>query len=120
MGGLALNSILVEEGIAITLVYVDVTKGWLVTDSGLQSESPRPQYISASCGTPTTSPCGDYKIHTFNSSGCFQVTDAGPPTGNTNISYSVVAGGGGARCAAGGAGGCRGGRCASGHYAARP
>jgi hypothetical protein len=30
------------EGIAITLIYIDSTRGWLVTNSGLQSEASQP------------------------------------------------------------------------------
>tara|TARA_R110002050_G_scaffold3568_1_gene18577 strand:+ start:815 stop:2122 length:1308 start_codon:yes stop_codon:yes gene_type:complete len=39
IGGLASAATLSAEGIAITLVYLDSTQGWLVTDSGLQSEA---------------------------------------------------------------------------------
>ena len=41
IGGLNANATISAEGIAVTLVYVDATKGWLVTDSGLQSEAPQ-------------------------------------------------------------------------------
>ena len=37
IGGSTANSELTTEGIAVTLVFVDSTQGWLVTDSGLQS-----------------------------------------------------------------------------------
>ena len=39
IGGTAADVTLIEEGIAITLVFIDSTRGWLVTDSGLQSEA---------------------------------------------------------------------------------
>jgi len=39
IGGVASAATLSAEGIAITLVYLDSTQGWLVTDSGLQSEA---------------------------------------------------------------------------------
>ena len=39
IGGAASSVTLSEEGIAITLVFIDSTQGWLVTDSGLQSEA---------------------------------------------------------------------------------
>lgn len=39
IGGSTDDVVLSAEGIAITLVFVDSTKGWLVTDSGLQSEA---------------------------------------------------------------------------------
>ena len=37
IGGSAVNAVLGTEGIAVTLVYVDATQGWLVTDDGNQS-----------------------------------------------------------------------------------
>jgi len=39
IGGVAAAATLSAEGLAITLVYLDSTQGWLVTDSGLQSEA---------------------------------------------------------------------------------
>ena len=59
-----------QKVLAVTLVYVDATQGWLVTDSGLQSEAPT-AYMSATGGTLTT--CGDFKIHTFTGPGTFTV-----------------------------------------------
>ena len=41
IGGQAINATLGTEGIAVTLVFIDSTQGWLVTDSGLQSEAPQ-------------------------------------------------------------------------------
>jgi hypothetical protein len=37
-------------------------------------------YITATGGTITC--CGDYKIHTFTSDGCFSVSNAGTPAGS--------------------------------------
>ena len=38
IGGSTVNATLEStEGIAVTLVFIDSTQGWLVTDSGLQS-----------------------------------------------------------------------------------
>jgi len=92
-GGSAVNPIISTEGIAITLVFIDSTQGWLVTDSGLQSEAPGPQYITASGGTPST--VGDFKIHTFTGPGTFTVSAAGNAAGNNKVEYLVIAGGGG-------------------------
>ena len=44
------NDVLLSEtnGISITLVFVDSTQGWLVTDSwNLQSEAQAPKYIDS-------------------------------------------------------------------------
>lgn len=45
-------------------------------------------FTAATGGTITTD--GDFKVHTFNSSGTFQVTAAGAGT----VEYLVIAGGG--------------------------
>jgi len=101
------NPLLVTEGIAVTFVYIDSTKGWLVTDSGLSSEAPGPEYIAATGGTITTV-CTNYKVHTFTGPGTFQVTDAGNAAGSNTVDYFVVAGGGGASGDIGGGGGAGG------------
>ena len=108
IGGSAINVVLSTEGLAITLVYVDATKGWLVTDSGLQSEAAQPTFITATGGTITTD--SNYKVHTFTGPGTFTVCSVGNPCGSTTVDYMVVAGGGGSGAtygAAGGAGGFR-------------
>jgi hypothetical protein len=105
------------EGIAVTFVFVDSTQGWLVTDSGLQNELPTAQFVTASGGTPTTSPCGNFKIHTFTGPGTFTVSCAGNSAGSNTIEYLVVAGGGSGSAKgpgdAGGGGGAGGFRFAS-------
>ena len=106
IAGLCLDGTLSTDGQSITLIYADSTRGWLNvnTDSTVQGTS----YVTATGGTITTS--GDFKIHTFTSSGCFQVTDAGTPGGSTTVDYLVVAGGGGGGgdgAGGGGAGGYR-------------
>jgi hypothetical protein len=125
IGGSAVNAVLSTEGLAVTLVYVDATQGWLVTDSGLQSEVPLPAYVTATGGTITC--CGDYKIHTFTGPGTFTVTCGGNPAGSDTVDYLVVAGGGGGGGSGeGGAGGGGGGGfressgAASGCYSASP
>jgi len=123
IAGQAIDSTVTTEGIAATLVYADATKGWIVTESGLQSDVPGPQYISATGGTITTV-CTNYKVHTFTGPGTFTVSSVGNCAGSNTVSYLVVAGGGaGGTCRAGGggAGGFREGRtpqCTS--YAVSP
>ena len=106
IGGVATDATVSQEGIAVTLVYADATKGWLVTDSGLQSESPTELYVAATGGN-SVSTCGDYKIHTFTAPGTFTVSCAGNAAGNNELEYIVVAGGGGTGAGGGGAGGFR-------------
>ena len=55
--------------------------------------TPNITFVAATGGTITTS--GDFKIHTFTSSGTFTVTDAGGATGSNTVDYLVIAGGGG-------------------------
>jgi hypothetical protein len=121
IGGVSADAALSLEGLAVTLVYVDATKGWLVTDNGTQDTAPTAQYITATGGTITC--CGDYKIHTFTGPGTFCVSCAGNTCGSNTVDYLVVAGGGSANAefAAGGAGGYReSSGAASGCYTASP
>ena len=94
IGGLATNSTLAAEGIAVTLVFIDSTQGWLVTDSGLQSEAPGPTFVAATGGTETIV-CTNFKVHTFTGPGTFVVSKAATCAANNVLSHLVVAGGGG-------------------------
>ena len=44
IGGSTDNKLLSTEGIAATLIFIDSTQGWLVTDDGLQSTAAAPTY----------------------------------------------------------------------------
>ncbi len=92
--GNAADFVINQEGISITLVYVDATKGWITTDTGNSSNAYVNQHIEATGGTITTV-CTDYKVHTFTGPGTFTVTNAGTPLGSNTVDYLVVAGGGG-------------------------
>jgi len=113
---------MVVEGISVTIVYADATKGWLVVESGQKSDLIAPAYISASGGTVTT--CGNFKIHTFTGPGTFTVCSVGNAGGSTTVDYLVVAGGGGSTWDNGGGGGAGGYRessgAASGSYTRSP
>ena len=63
-------------------------------------------FIVGTGGTITTS--GDFKIHTFTSSGTFEVTTMGNAAGSNTVEYLVVAGGGGGGADHGGGGGAGG------------
>ena len=122
IGGQSSDGTLSTEGIAVTLVYADSTKGWQVTESGLQSDSGTPQFITATGGTITC--CGNFKIHTFTGPGTFTVTKLGNAAGSTTVDYLVVAGGGSGGSNGGGGGGGGGYRessgAASGCYSRSP
>ena len=114
------NAIIDTKGVAFSLVYVDGTRGWKQTSDATENISGVPLFICASGGTVTT--CGDFKIHTFNSTSTFVVNTA-PTPANNNISYVVVAGGGGATgsiAGGSGAGGYREGKTPATPYTASP
>jgi len=117
IGGNALNSTLSIEGLAVTLVFVDATKGWLVTDSGLQDEAPGPEFITATGGTITIADT-DFKVHTFTGPGTLTVCSVGNAAGSNTVDYMVVAGGasGGFANGGGGGGGAGGLRYAASTY----
>jgi len=107
INGVCSTASLSTQGQSITLVYVDATRGWKNTMDSTSNVTANPAYIVATGGT--ISCCGNYKIHTFTSDGCFAVTNAGTPAGSTTVDYLVVAGGaGGGGNPAGGGGGSGG------------
>jgi len=93
IGGSTINAILSTEGIAVTLIFIDSTQGWLVTDDGNQSVAVTNPFMVATGGTITT--CGNDKIHTFTGPGTFCVSKIACVAANNEVSYVVVAGGGG-------------------------
>ncbi len=103
--GSASDFVVNTEGAAITLVYVDATKGWIVTDSGNSSDGFGDNYIIATGGTITT--CGNDKVHTFTGPGTFAVSQIASCSDNNIVSHVIVGGGagGGVKRAGGGGGG---------------
>ena len=123
IGGSTANGSLTTEGIAVTLVFIDSTRGWLVTDSGLQSESPTATFIEATGGTVSTV-CTNFKVHTFTGPGTFCVSAVGNAAGSNTVSYLVAGGGGGGgghnSAGGGAAGGFREGRTTTCSYTVSP
>ena len=107
INGVADDATLNTQGVSVTLVFIDSTKGWLaINDSTQDTTGVVPAYVAATGGTITTA--GDYKIHIFTGPGTFCVSCAGNPAGSGTVDYIVTAaGGGGGRTGAGGAGGLR-------------
>jgi len=108
INGGAVNYTLNTEGLSVTLVYVDSTKGWIVVNEGNQSAGSQALFVTATGGTVLT--CGNYKTHIFTGPGSFVVSCGGNDQGSNSVEYLVVAGGGGAsqsRAGGGGAGGYR-------------
>jgi len=129
--GSTASRIIEANGVTVTLVYVDSTRGWKIVDTGDNSSLiPPALFTVATGGTITTS--GDYKIHTFTGPGTFCVSQAGNAPinsagGPNTASYFVVAGGGGAGiggggdgAGGGGGGGVREGRDITPSYTASP
>ena len=117
-----------NERESVTILYQDSTQGWIAI-SNSDGKIVNPSYISATGGTITTS--GDYKIHTFTSSGTFTVSSVGNSAGGGDgVSYAVIAGGGGGGTnspnpsstggGGGGAGGFREGKNTGDPYTASP
>jgi hypothetical protein len=95
------------NGTSKTFIYVDGTKGWLVTNESTDtSQESNAQYITATGGTILT--CGDFKTHVFTGPGTFTVCSVGNPAGSNSVEYVVVAAGGGGGGFAGGGGGAGG------------
>jgi len=90
--GNANDSIIETARASVLLVYADATKGWLYTVQSNASDNELNKYIVATGGTITTD--GDFKVHTFTSSGTFTISETGKPTGSTTVDYTVVAAGG--------------------------
>ena len=103
--GSALDFTINTTGLAVTLIYVDATKGWKPINSNEVTSGPK--FVTASGGTEVT--CGDFKTHIFTGPGTLCVSCAGNPSGSTTVEYLVVGGGGSGGHGEGGGGGGAGG-----------
>ncbi len=101
IGGIAQDLSLTVDGQALTLVYVDSTKGWINVQNAEDTETAS-NFIEATGGAITT--CGNCRIHTFTGPGSFTVSRVHPCAANNQVSYMVVGGGGGSGSASGGYG----------------
>ena len=110
INGTAALTVVSTEGLSITLIYVDSTKGWKsITGSDDNATGLTPTYIVATGGTIATV-CTNYKVHTFTSNANFTVCSVGNASGGPNkVDYMVIAGGGGSGGSAGVATGSGGG-----------
>ena len=106
--GSTTNFEITVEGSSIILIYVDSTRGWVITDASKAADiSENKQFITASGGTVTT--VGDYKFHRFTGPGTFTVCSVGNAAGSNSVDTVIVAGGAGGayNSGGGGAGGLR-------------
>jgi len=111
--GSASNFDITVEGTAANFIYVDATRGWVLTDASKASDIA--ENITFLCATGgCISYSGNYKIHTFTGPGTFCVSSLGngptnPLGGPNTVDYLVIAGGaggasGGSNSIAGGGG----------------
>lgn len=105
INGTCLCATLKTEGMSVTMIYVDGTKGWQDVNDSTQNVTGG-SFLSATGGTITT--CGCYKNHTFDASGTLEFTSLSTCTATDLVSYMVLAGGGGGGAAHGGGGGAGG------------
>ena len=106
IGGNADDLKLNVDGQALTLVYVDSTKGWINVQNAEDTEVGVKFTVATGGNTVTT--CGNFKIHTFTGPGTFCVSQVGTPGISNTVDYLVVAGGGGGGYCMGGGGGAGG------------
>ena len=100
------DAVLSTQGLAVSFVFVDTTRGWkTVTGSDANTTGIPPSYLVATGGNqPTAGGCivdTDYKIHKFTGPGTFCVSCGGNAAGSNSVEYMIIAGGGGAGGAAG-------------------
>jgi len=114
INGGAFDFVSSTNGIALTFVYVDGTRGWKNVNDATTNASGQSNFVTAtvsgSCNTIVTS--GNFKTAIFKGPGTFCVSNAGNACGSTTVDYFTVAGGGGGGCGSaayggGGAGGFR-------------
>ena len=125
IGGQSANVNLTTNGEALTLVYVDSTKGWINVQFADDTRAGQ-SFIAATGGTITCS--GNFRIHTFTGPGTFCVSAVSSCAPNNEISYLVVAAGAGAGGSGpdhtagggGGAGGYREKRASNDSYTSSP
>jgi hypothetical protein len=106
MDGAAADTDFATDGLSLTLIYMDGTKGWSLINDDITTQTGA-SFIVATGGSPCSGAivCTDYKVHTFTGPGNLCVSSAGNAAGSNTVDYLVVAGGaGGARCRAGGSG----------------
>ena len=81
MDGSAVNTNLTQTGSSIICVFMDSTKGWSFINEDTTTEMGA-SFVTATGGTTSNSPCGNFKIHTFTGPGTFCVSSAGAPSGS--------------------------------------
>jgi len=125
VGGVAGNYTAEVEGLSITLIFLDSTRGWIDIHESTQASSGSSLICASVSGSGNTLVTADtnFKVATFTGPGTFTVNSGGGPL--ARVDYMVVAGGGGGGTrygGGGGAGGFRESKCSttSGCWTASP
>jgi hypothetical protein len=93
INGGAADSALTTKGEAVSLVYVDGTRGWKSVNGSTQNITGF-EFINATGGNAVVT-CGNFKTHIFTADGTFCVAAAAVSAPNNVVEYLVVGGGGG-------------------------
>jgi len=125
IGGVTGNYPVSVEGLSLTLIFLDSTRGWIDIHESTQTSSGTSficASVSGACNTLVTADT-NFKVATFVGPGTFTVNSGGGSL--AKIDYMVVAGGGGGGTrygGGGGAGGYRESKCSttSGCWTASP
>ena len=125
IGGVAGNYSADVEGLSITLIFLDSTRGWTDIHESTQASAGASFICASVSGSGNTLVTADtnFKVATFTGPGTFTVNSGGGPL--AKIDYMVIAGGGGGGTRYGGggaAGGFRESKCSttSGCWTASP
>ena len=102
-GTITISGLTTDTAYTFTVTATNAV-GTSASSSASNSVTPSsPAYIVATGGSVSTD--GDFKVHTFNSSGTLTITDGGNPDGNDVFTSLIVAGGGAGGFQIGGGGG---------------
>ncbi len=125
VGGVAGNYTAEVEGLSITLIFLDSTRGWIDIHESTQASSGSALICASVSGSGNTLVTVDtnFKVATFTGPGTFTINSGGGPL--ARVDYMVIAGGGGGGTrygGGGGAGGFRESKCSttSGCWTASP
>ena len=125
IGGIAGNYIVSVEGLSVTLIFLDSTKGWIDIHESTQTSAGTSficASVSGACNTLVTADT-NFKVATFVGPGTFTVNSGGGSLVKADYMVVAGAGGGGTRYGGGGgAGGYRESKCSttSGCWSASP
>ena len=85
MDGVAVDTTFSTNGLSITMIYMDASKGWSLINED-STTNMGALYVTATGGTPCAgATCGNYKIHTFTGPGTLVVSCGGNSAGSNVV-----------------------------------